>query len=804
MGGAAQAAQAPGQDGTIDGTVSAQEGSVRLPGVLVSLRGPSDQQVAEQISDEQGHFTLTGVPAGRYRVRASLDGFQTTDAAVTVARGQVASVTIDLPIAALSETVDVVAASPVIAASGTMASSDTVSSTQAELLAPGDGVQSTLKLLSSVIQQPGGASIDGGRPDQVGFQIQAGSFVDPATNLSRLSLPGDGLDSVSVLPNPYEVEFGRFSSGVVAVQTRSAASRWKTDFDNAEPALRLKRFTLFDVKGIAAVKPSLVTGGPLFGGRALFEQSVQFRYQTTDIPSLPETELRTDKTLSTLTRIDAKLSARHSVVFTGGTFPGSSDQSTLGTFTPPDATANVTSRVDYAMLTERFLVSQDAFVESTVQLHDYDIDVAGQGTAPMTLLPETTLGNFFNQQDRHSAAYQWVETASDSRHALGGQHLFKVGFDVLNSHYSGTSVSEPVLVARSDGTLARKLDFTGPTAQDVRTTDIAAFAQDRFQPAARWYVDFGGRVDRDSIIGRSAFTPRAGAAVVLNTAGTAVLRGGYGLFYERTPSIAAAFGDFQAAVDTRYAADGVTPLGPPVLYAHVTAPDLQAAHSATWDVAYDHQLNPELSLHVGVLDRQGSHQLILDPLLNGGAGELLLSSTGRSSYRQAEVSMHMTRGTRVDLQASYVRSSAREDLNGLINFYSAVLTPIVGANAYAPAAADAPNRFLLHGTTMPTPGWILLGTLEWRNGLPYSIVDDAIEFVGARNDHRFPTYVRLDAGFDRRIAIGRLHPWLGVRVSNALNSFLPADVQADIGSPAFGSFYNSVYREYRIHIRFAK
>jgi hypothetical protein len=132
----------------------------------------------------------------------------------------------------------------------------------------------------------------------------------------------------------------------VAVQTRSAASRWKTDFDNAEPALRLKRFTLFDVKGIAAVKPSLDTGGPLFGGRVLFEQAVQFRYQTTDIPSLPETELRTDKTLSTLTRIDAKLSSRHSLVFTGGTVPGSSDQSTLGTFTPPEATANLTSRVD--------------------------------------------------------------------------------------------------------------------------------------------------------------------------------------------------------------------------------------------------------------------------------------------------------------------------------------------------------------------------------------------------------------------------------------------------------------------------
>jgi hypothetical protein len=29
-------------------------------------------------------------------------------------------------------------------------------------------------------------------------------------------------------------------------------------------------------------------------------------------------------------------------------------------------------------------------------------------------------------------------------------------------------------------------------------------------------------------------------------------------------------------------------------------------------------------------------------------------------------------------------------------------------------------------------------------------------------------------------------------------------VQANLGSPAFGSFYNSVYREYRIRIRIEK
>ena len=36
-----------------------------------------------------------------------------------------------------------------------------------------------------------------------------------------------------------------------------------------------------------------------------------------------------------------------------------------------------------------------------------------------------------------------------------------------------------------------------------------------------------------------------------------------------------------------------------------------------------------------------------------------------------------------------------------------------------------------------------------------------------------------------------MHPWVGLRVANALNSFLPVDVQANLGAPDFGNFYNS-------------
>jgi hypothetical protein len=67
-----------------------------------------------------------------------------------------------------------------------------------------------------------------------------------------------------------------------------------------------------------------------------------------------------------------------------------------------------------------------------------------------------------------------------------------------------------------------------------------------------------------------------------------------------------------------------------------------------------------------------------------------------------------------------------------------------------------------------------------------------------------PTYFRLDLGIEHRFHIFKLQPWIGVRAYNALNAFLPADVQANISSPAFGSLYNSQFRQYRLQVRFER
>ncbi|MEO8259768.1 MAG: TonB-dependent receptor [Acidobacteriota bacterium] len=789
--------------GGIQGTVSTLDGSVKLPGAMITVVGADGGDVSQQVSGDEGRFTIPDLPPARYRVRATLDGFQPVEAAALVEAGGLVTLTLDLPIAAVSESVEVVARAP-ISNAGTLASSQTVNNTETRLLIPGEGFQAAVRLLSGVIEVGGGESIDGGHPNQASVQVGAGTMLDPATNLARLSLPAPGIDSVSVLPSPYEAEFGRFSSGLIQIQTKRAGDQWKVRLNDFEPAFRLKRYTLLDIQGIAGLKPNLEIGGPLKKGRVFLEQTAQYHYEATDVASRPESELRTSEWFSSFTRVDAVLSPRHGLALTGGFVPSTARHTTLGTFTPPDATADLTDQVGHAMLTERSLWGPAAMVETTVQFHEYHTGVHGQGSAPMELLPETTVGNFFNRQQRDTSALQWIETASGSHRAAGGLHLYKVGVDLLHSTYDGTSASAPVLIARSDGTLARRLEFGDPTVQSVHSTDVAIFAQDRLQPGTRWYVEFGGRIDHDGIADRSGASPRAGVAVLLNPSATAVLHGGYGLFYERTPSIAGAFQQFEPATDTRFGTDGVTTLGTPTIYEHVTAADLQTARSAAWDLAYDHRVNRMFSVHISVLDRQGSHQLVIDPVLTERGGQWLLSSSGRSSYLQEEVAVHVTRGSRVDVNASYVHSSAREDLNALVNFFDAILEPVVGANAYAPAPADAPHRLFMRGRAIPTSRWMVLGTLDWRSGLPYSIVDDALEFVGARNARRFPAYHRLDLALERRVTIAKWQPWLGIRAVNALDSFLPADVQANVGSPKFGSFYNSEFRQFRIHLRFER
>ena len=579
--------------------------------------------------------------------------FVTTSALVDVAAGRSSDVSIDLPIEGISQSVEVIAKNPVIANEGTIGQTETISGKEIETFASSGGLQATMRLLASVIEAPNGVSIRGGRPSQAGLQVGVMTMVDPSTGLSRVMLPDDAIESVSVLPNPYAVEFGRFSSGIVIIQTRRAGDTWKLRINDFDPTFRTHRGSPVEIIGLGRWAPRVEFGGPVVKEKLFIQQAMQFIYNASDVPSLSEDLLHTATSFSSFTRVDANLDARHSLVGTFGWFPGKTHRDLLGTWTPPDATVDTRVRASEIALTERAVWTDSLFGETTVHVHRFTTDVFPQGPAPMELLPDTTFGNFFNEQHRETGTYQVIATISGSKNTKHGTHLFKGGIDLLRNAYDGTSVSRPVLIERSNGTLARTLTYTPAlTAQSQGTTDVALFAQDRYQPNSRWYLEFGGRVDRDGVLDRFNVTPRVGSALVLDKNGAAVLRGGFGLFYERTPSTVGAFAMFPSVIDQRFQTNGVALLEPPVLYTPAVD-GLNTPRSRTWDLGFDYRFNARWSMHVGMLDRQGSDELIVDPIRTSATtGQLLLASSGSSSYLGGEVSVHFSAGEKADVNVS--------------------------------------------------------------------------------------------------------------------------------------------------------
>lgn len=83
-----------GSSGSSDltGTVVTQDGE-SIPGVTIELRAP-DGTTRTFVTDANGRFDFSGLPAGEYVVTASLSGFSTESREVSVRPGQTAELTL--------------------------------------------------------------------------------------------------------------------------------------------------------------------------------------------------------------------------------------------------------------------------------------------------------------------------------------------------------------------------------------------------------------------------------------------------------------------------------------------------------------------------------------------------------------------------------------------------------------------------------------------------------------------------------------------------------------------------------------
>ena len=103
------------QTGSITGKVVDEQGQP-LPGVSVTLSGPSMLGTQTYVTTEEGHFRFPAVPPGRnYSLIVELSGFQTVNRQeIVVNVGKTSVLTIELKQSTLEEEITVVGAAPTV------------------------------------------------------------------------------------------------------------------------------------------------------------------------------------------------------------------------------------------------------------------------------------------------------------------------------------------------------------------------------------------------------------------------------------------------------------------------------------------------------------------------------------------------------------------------------------------------------------------------------------------------------------------------------------------------------------------
>ena len=86
----------------------------------------------------------------------------------------------------------------------------------------------------------GELKIEGTGEQRSAFVVNQTDVTDPATGKFGQTVPVDAIESVTVLTTPFLAQYGRFTAGVIAVETRRGGEKWHYDLNDPFPDFRIR------------------------------------------------------------------------------------------------------------------------------------------------------------------------------------------------------------------------------------------------------------------------------------------------------------------------------------------------------------------------------------------------------------------------------------------------------------------------------------------------------------------------------------------------------------------------------------
>lgn len=811
--------KAQGVLGSIKGQVSATTNDVAarpvpLAGARLSLVN-TDLKGApiERLTDETGSFAFPGLPGGNYRLSATAADLPSVNRELHLGIGSALVVEVVLT-ASVSESVVVRDEEGLLSSSESTTSNTVRAERLDELPLRAENYQSALPLTPGVLRGLDGANhVKGTRGGQSAYTVNGVDVTDPVNGNLAFDLPIEAAASVRIEESPYSAEFGRFTGGATNLETKSGGDKFKIGASRFIPTFR----NIIGGK-IDSFRPRLTFSGPLIRKRLSFLQSFEYRFSRIRVPSLKApVDDSTAEAFSSFTQLDLTVNDTNRLKLVAALFPEKLRYVGLNTFNPRQTTPNTKQRGELVSLSEQAIFHDQSFLSSLLSYKTFAFRVFAQGPQSLTILPDGNEGNYFADSRRSSRRAQWQEQYFARPRTLAGQHSLKLGAEFDYTWMSGDFNFRPIVIRRNDQTISERVDFTGPTTIQRTMAEFGGFVQDRWVISKSLTVDAGFRIDRDSISTDTNLAPRLSFLFLPFKDDRTIVRGGVGLFYDRStisqryfelqnlnaadelvdPKLGViAPTNFPARVVTTFAPDGLTIVDGPRAFVNVVKGPLHSPRSMRWSLQVDRRLTNQLTARLGYLQRSTVNEPIVYPSVNGAAGGMLiLKNRGRSEYSELQMLAVYNSQRFHNWNASYVWSRARGHLNTADTFLGDFPALVVRPNEYGALPFDVPHRFLAYGEMKAPLDLTISPSIEIRSGFPYSLVNERLEFVGPRNQAgRYPTFISLDASILKgfKVPILDKRARAGVVVFNITNHFNPRDLQNNTGSSHLGQFYNSL------------
>lgn len=764
--------------------VVTDENGLAVPFAHVMLTQPISHHVVEGQTNYAGRYVFRGLPRGTYQLLVEKEGFYAvhTD---NIQVGTLRSTEVTLNrVREVYQKVNVVASPAAINPQQT-SSKRRLNDNEIMNLPFGvpQDIRYALPLIPGVLQDATGQlHVNGSSSRDILDELDGFNITDPASGYFDTRVPVVALRSVTVEGSRYPAQFGKASGGLLDLQTGMGNDRYHFTGTDLLPSIST-------LKGlhISGWTPRGSISGPIKKGKAWFLFAPESEYDLTLINELPPGADETSRwRFGDLAKTQINLTPSNILTTDFLVNEFRSNHYGLSQFNPIETTTDLNESIYHLSAIDQSTLHNGMLMEYGVGFSRFHTTEQPLGNATYVIAPGGTSGNYFQRAEARSQRFQFIANLVAPTVRKWGTHEFKFGTDLDHITYVQSFNRHAISILREDGTLSRSVSFPGSPSFDTNNFETDVYGEDHWSVSRHLVLDPGLRLGWGQIVGGTRISPRLAASFVPKARSDTKIVAGVGVYYDESNLDLYTQPLAGTRIDTFYNQAGTTPVRPPVQSVfQIDRSRLRAPWFLNWSVGIERKLPASIFLRMEFIEKRGHYGwTYVNPCAgpNGCyAGKFILESIRKDRYDAVTVSAQRRfKGGHV-IYASYTGSNARS--NAVLDFN--IDNPYFSHQAGGPLPWDTPNRVVSWGILPLIRQFDLAYTLDWRDGFPFSVVNENQELVGPPDRLRFPAYFSLNMALEKRLSLFGFRWELRGGIDDITDRQNPFAVDNNIDSPTF-------------------